>query len=212
MAQNETETPRPVRSRANTRARLLAAAAEVFAEKGIEGASVDDLVARAGFTRGAFYSNFSSMDEVFEEFFSATTQQDLEAVRTAIDSIPASRLSIGSLMDVLDSLGDHATIDMRTRYILVRELELYALRDERAREVYDAYLTTLGHHIEEIITGVVGRMGRRVTIPTRELGLLLHGIYLDATGRGLGRDRTEPPGPRLIPILQALVLGASEPA
>jgi AcrR family transcriptional regulator len=50
-----------------TRAALLDAAAEVFVERGFQGASVEAIAARAGFTRGAFYSNFASKDELFAE-------------------------------------------------------------------------------------------------------------------------------------------------
>jgi AcrR family transcriptional regulator len=48
-----------------TREELLSAAARVFAQKGYEGASIDDVAAEAGFTKGAFYSNFASKDDVF---------------------------------------------------------------------------------------------------------------------------------------------------
>ena len=48
------------RSRENTKARLLEAAAQVFAEAGLDGASVEAVCERAGFTRGAVYSNFDS--------------------------------------------------------------------------------------------------------------------------------------------------------
>lgn len=47
-----------------TRERLLDAAAEVFAEHGVDGASIDDIAARAGYSRGAFYSNFSDKTEL----------------------------------------------------------------------------------------------------------------------------------------------------
>jgi AcrR family transcriptional regulator len=47
-----------------TRQRLLDAAAEVFAEHGVDGAAIDDIVARAGYSRGAFYSNFSDKTEL----------------------------------------------------------------------------------------------------------------------------------------------------
>jgi AcrR family transcriptional regulator len=50
---------------AETRERLLAAAAEVFAKKGYEGASVDDVARAAGFTKGAVYWNFASKQELF---------------------------------------------------------------------------------------------------------------------------------------------------
>ena len=57
-------SPRALRKRSNTRARLIDAATEVFIAKGISGARIDDIVSRAGFTRGAFYSNYSSIDDM----------------------------------------------------------------------------------------------------------------------------------------------------
>ena len=44
---------------ARTRERLLEAAGEVIAEHSLDGATIDDIAARAGYSRGAFYSNFS---------------------------------------------------------------------------------------------------------------------------------------------------------
>jgi AcrR family transcriptional regulator len=56
---------RVTKRRAQTRARLLAAAFRVFAAKGYGQARIDDVCAEAGFTRGAFYSNFGTLDELF---------------------------------------------------------------------------------------------------------------------------------------------------
>src|SRR5438105_12586486 len=52
---------------AKTRAALLEAAAQVFIERGFLGASVEAITERAGYTRGAFYSNFDSKEELFAE-------------------------------------------------------------------------------------------------------------------------------------------------
>ncbi|HUR85563.1 MAG TPA: TetR family transcriptional regulator, partial [Solirubrobacteraceae bacterium] len=46
-------------SQARTRRLLLDAARAVFAERGFHGAAVEDVASRAGFTRGAFYANFT---------------------------------------------------------------------------------------------------------------------------------------------------------
>lgn len=92
------------RSRENTRARLLEAALEVFAEKGIRRVTVDELVAAAGFTRGAFYSNFSSIEEVFFAVFEDQAERMLSAVRAAIDSIPEGEFSLDSLGTVFESV------------------------------------------------------------------------------------------------------------
>jgi AcrR family transcriptional regulator len=60
---------------AETRARLVEAAAEVFAAHGFEGASIDTITERAGYSRGAFYSNFSDKAELLLEL-SATRMRD----------------------------------------------------------------------------------------------------------------------------------------
>jgi AcrR family transcriptional regulator len=55
----------PARRREMTRRHLLDAAAQVFARDGFHGASLDDVAAAAGFTKGAVYSNFKSKEELF---------------------------------------------------------------------------------------------------------------------------------------------------
>ena len=52
---------------AETRRRLQDAAERVFLRRGLQGSSVEEIAAEAGFTRGAFYSNFESKDELFVE-------------------------------------------------------------------------------------------------------------------------------------------------
>jgi AcrR family transcriptional regulator len=53
---------RPTRD--DTRDRLFEAAARVFERDGIGSASIEAIATEAGFTRGAFYSNFKSKDEL----------------------------------------------------------------------------------------------------------------------------------------------------
>jgi AcrR family transcriptional regulator len=54
-------------SRDQTTQRLLDAAQKLIAKKGLSAASVEDIVAAAGYTRGAFYSNFNSKGDLFIE-------------------------------------------------------------------------------------------------------------------------------------------------
>ncbi|KUL30914.1 TetR family transcriptional regulator [Actinoplanes awajinensis subsp. mycoplanecinus] len=53
------------RRRAETRGRLLDAALRVFAAKGWGQVRIEEICDAAGYTRGAFYSNFDSLDELF---------------------------------------------------------------------------------------------------------------------------------------------------
>ena len=72
------------RSRENTRARLLEAAHEVFAEVGLDAASVEAICERAGFTRGAFYSNFESKDELFLALITRLSEDKLDEVSVRV--------------------------------------------------------------------------------------------------------------------------------
>ena len=58
-------SPRVTKRRAETRANLIEAAYRVFADKGFGQVRIDDVCAAAGYTRGAFYSNFDSLAELF---------------------------------------------------------------------------------------------------------------------------------------------------
>ncbi|MBO4252796.1 TetR/AcrR family transcriptional regulator [Streptomyces griseorubiginosus] len=64
MATEQT-TPRVTRRRVRTRANLLDAAFAVFAAKGFGRVSIEEVCEAAGYSRGAFYSNFDSLDELF---------------------------------------------------------------------------------------------------------------------------------------------------
>jgi AcrR family transcriptional regulator len=50
---------------AHTRSRLMKSAAKVFARRGLHQASIDEVAQAAGFTKGAFYANFESKEELF---------------------------------------------------------------------------------------------------------------------------------------------------
>jgi AcrR family transcriptional regulator len=52
-------------SKARTREALLSSARQLFAEKGFNAATIEEIAAGAGFTRGAFYANFADKTEVF---------------------------------------------------------------------------------------------------------------------------------------------------
>ncbi|WP_260336667.1 TetR/AcrR family transcriptional regulator [Paraburkholderia sp. CI2] len=69
-------------SRERTRRRLLDAAASSIAERGFAATSVEDISAQAGYTRGAFYSNFSSKSDLFVELLRLDHQNMQENFRS----------------------------------------------------------------------------------------------------------------------------------
>jgi AcrR family transcriptional regulator len=63
---------------ANTRSALLRSAAKLICRKGITEASVDDISSDAGYTKGAFYANFKSKEEMFLVMLDEAYAEELE--------------------------------------------------------------------------------------------------------------------------------------
>ena len=64
-AEGPREGRRRTRRREQTRARLLEAAFRVFAARGFGRVPIEEICAAAGYSRGAFYSNFATLDDLF---------------------------------------------------------------------------------------------------------------------------------------------------
>ena len=120
----ESDTQRLTRAerRAETRARLLRSAVAVFAERGFYGASVEDIAERAGFTRGAFYSNFQSKDDVFLALLDHHIAAELRALEEAL----GGEFSPETFLDFLQTRG--SSHEARRWALLWAEFWLHVVR------------------------------------------------------------------------------------
>jgi AcrR family transcriptional regulator len=73
--------------RARTKARIVEAAAVVFAERGANGAVIDDFIRAAGVSRGTFYYYFSTTDELLEATIGWLSDDVIRAVDPLIRDI-----------------------------------------------------------------------------------------------------------------------------
>lgn len=182
------------RSRENTKARLLEAAAQVFAEAGLDGASVEAVCERAGFTRGAFYSNFDSKDELFLTLAAGVADARVAAVRTRVEQMRAD----GELADDCDpkdlvqqimELGS----DDRLGVMLMSEIRIRALRDPAFGEAYLAQEREMVASIARIVEDIVEAGSLRLRLPATDAARMLMIIWEGMTVRGAmaGRDDAE---------------------
>ena len=134
----------PTRKRTQTLARLMAGAAEVVSEKGFQLASVDEIAARAGLTKGAVYSNFDSKEALF----------------LALISSKALRLNPkfpdgGSFKACLRALGEACAAllpEARAQSAFVAEFLLYALRHEdMRRRLAQLYAADFAAHTARLV-------------------------------------------------------------
>jgi AcrR family transcriptional regulator len=90
-------------SRAVTREKLLASAYEVMAREGYEGASIDRIAEEAGFSKGAFYSNFESKEEIFLELLEIHSLEDVKEITGLLGNVADPRKMIEIISDWAES-------------------------------------------------------------------------------------------------------------
>jgi AcrR family transcriptional regulator len=69
---------------AKTRSALLKSAAKLICRKGLANASVEDVAADAGYTKGAFYANFKSKEELFLVMLDERYSSELERLEASL--------------------------------------------------------------------------------------------------------------------------------
>ena len=126
--------PLPARSRTRqtertraTRRKLLDAAKRIFAQDGFEAARLEDIAAGAGYTRGAFYANFKSKEDIFFALFEEWVRERIESFTSAVrrHSDPAEKLAA-----LRTHYAEQATD--RRLVLISMEFKLFALRHPEA--------------------------------------------------------------------------------
>ncbi|GAA1305187.1 MAG: TetR/AcrR family transcriptional regulator [Brachybacterium tyrofermentans] len=204
------------RRKENTRTKLVRASLDVFVEKGIDGVTVDDLVRAAGFTRGAFYSNFSTKEEVFSALFASVTEEMLEIANTSVASALAAAHAEGSTPGSLSEIDD-ATIMVavfegirpfgRQWYLLYSDAIARSLRDEAMRAELAVQRERLRDQIGKLLSTRMEENGDRPLLPPEDLAQLLVGVFVDLMVREQmdGRDITELAATTILGTLRAFV-------
>lgn len=162
--------------RAQTQDRLMDAATALFAEKGVLAASVEEICERAGFTRGAFYSNFESKDELLLAVVQRKREAILKAATDAIDSIPDEPIEPQTLDEIIKQalLIFQATHPIDEQWLLARsEIRLHALRNPSVRQAVRLVDSSLDELLIEAIQAVVDRHEVVMTVPPGQLVILL---------------------------------------
>ncbi|QZY50708.1 TetR/AcrR family transcriptional regulator [Leucobacter tenebrionis] len=204
--------PAPSARRRETRNRLLDAAAEVFTEAGLQGATVEQVCSRAGFSRGAFYSNFSSKEELF--LAALQHQYELRAAqltRRAEQLIPHLQECNEPLQpaEVAEYVQEFlAPVDAESAWFaLETEFMLLAMRDpEIAPPGFAGFLDALKSELAEVVEKLVDAAGRRFILPVERALAVFDGLYdraarLAALSGGAVSEGSEELGGRITELL-----------
>lgn len=158
-----------------TRELLLDAAIEVFARQGYHGASLEDVAAAAGFTKGAVYSNFSTKADLFMALLVRETARRNVALARAIASE-----SVEDLPDMAAGWLARQATEQRDWDVLTMEFWLAAARDpeiaRRLREGRQEIMDELGR----LVDARLAASGTPADLSGRDIVTLV-----DALGTGL---------------------------
>ena len=157
--------PRAEAGEGDSRVRLLDAAAKVFAERGYKSASVDAVVAEAGLSKGTFYWNFDSKEELFFALLDERIDQPFRAMMDFVRAAPAD-----AVMSPLADIRFAAMVEhQRPLLLLMHEYWSVAVRDERLRERYVAWYASLREMISATLAARHEVTGVPAAIPVEHM-------------------------------------------
>ncbi|MCC8405471.1 TetR/AcrR family transcriptional regulator [Paraburkholderia sp. MMS20-SJTN17] len=158
-------------SKDQTRERLLDAAQATFMKKGFVATSVEDIAAAAGYTRGAFYSNFRSKTELFLELLG----RDHEAMQAGLHAIfenAASREEMEARV-----LRYYSSLHRENKcFLLWAEAKLLAVRDGRFRSRFNAFMHEKIEQLSAYVREFSERVGTPISMPPEQFAIGLIGL------------------------------------
>src|SRR5580692_497080 len=163
---------------AATRRKLLLAAEQTFARDGYEAARLEDIAARAGYTRGAFYANFDSKEDIFFALLEQTVARRIAEVNELLErhDNPQQRLR---------ALREHYAQIAKDRRLALLSLEfkLFAVRHPEAHARLRARQRGLRSCGGDILRRVMKSLGRSLPISSAAaataLGAFSHAMLLE---------------------------------
>lgn len=210
------DAPTESARRRRTRTRLLDAAFEVFAEEGVRAASVETIAEAAGFTRGAFYSNFSSKEELFFALMEREKAMRIEQLNTGVAQFLAPLVG-----DEGAELGDEDVLQTITRilelqsddrrwWLVQAEFQLMALRDHTIAADYLRYHDEFFSELTEIVVAALASARRRFTIDAEEAVRVIAELCANGEARAVLSEDQRTFTERLSESVPAILLALTE--
>jgi AcrR family transcriptional regulator len=164
-------------SREQTLQRLLDAAEKLIARKGLDAASVEDIAAAAGYSRGAFYSNFKSKDDLFIELL----RRDHHRSMVELNALRTSELSVDQVQSRTRVIYGQMFSDNES-FMNWTEARMMAARDARFRAKLDALVAEKRGQIAAFIQYFHDRVGVAPPLPPEKMAMgfmsLAEGVQL----------------------------------
>jgi AcrR family transcriptional regulator len=194
---------------AQTRQRLLDAAERVFLRHGLKGSSVEEITAEAGFTRGAFYSNFKSKNELFVELLHARVYDryaEMAEEAQEQEGSPRERLRWGTERIRDAQKGETANWLFR----LWLECLTEAARDEEFRRLAATFWSGNRGIVAKQVKDTFEEIGRESPLPPKQIATAMIALDVGLAVQHLV-DPDEAPLDLYVPLFDLLFGGLVEP-
>ncbi|MGW1887197.1 TetR/AcrR family transcriptional regulator [Streptomyces sp. NPDC001970] len=176
---------RVTKRRRETNERLLNAAEQAFAEHGFHGVSIAELCTRAGYTTGAFYSNYGSKDELFLALFTRRSEIVVKQLGEAVDQAVVSEHPIATFIELASVVDD----ETRSWFLISTEFTLHAIRNPEAAEALARHDAAIRAALAELIAPLLTTTPSKVT--GTDLDMLMRFVVAVREG-GLAQSLVEP--------------------
>jgi AcrR family transcriptional regulator len=151
---------------ARTRSSLIRSAARVFCRRGLDRGSIDEVAEEAGYTKGAFYANFRSKEELFltmlDERFAEKIEEADRAFADTAESPPDQARHAAA--DFAQSLRSDPEVAR-----LFQEFYAYAIRNDGFREELVTRFTTLRERLESVYQRRADAYGLELSVPMERI-------------------------------------------
>ncbi len=209
------DAPTESARRQKTRARLLDAAFEIFAEKGVHASSVEMITEAAGFTRGAFYSNFSTKEELFFALMERENALRIDQLQVGVAEYlgPFAEQGVGITDEVVGTVIANV-LELQSddrRWCLVQsEFLLLAMRDADVARWYLDFQNQFFVELTAIVVDALASVSRRFVIDPVEAVRIIAELCASAEQNAILAADERPLAERVSESMPALVLALTE--
>jgi AcrR family transcriptional regulator len=188
----------PERRKQRTREALLDAAAMVFAKRGFQRASLDEIAEAAGYTRGAIYKHFADKEELLHEVCTRLNE------RTFAEFDELSGIDLHMSASEVEQVADQwrRMVERDTEFrIVMLEFVLHALRNPEQRARARAFSRANLEAITDYLTQRTAETGETFPLPVEDVA----GVFGVASDGFAQAALIDPDASRLFGILIDLV-------
>lgn len=157
--------------RAQTRQKLLDSARQLFVHNGVGSTSIDQIAESAGYSKGAFYSNFSDKDELFIALLRSHMESEVIALEEIFNQTETSEEVLGAIQAMYQKMEDDASI-----CVLAVEFQLLSGRSQKFALAYAALFDRQIKAIAKLVEVLAERAHVSPPFTGEEAAVLLTGL------------------------------------